>query len=63
MTVSSRYAPEYQLSQASSVVRPRSKAGEGKLNLTALRSAESSYFGEFGTYIQMAQTPAGTASS
>ena len=35
----------------------RSKAGEAKLNLTALRSAEGSYFGEFGTYLQMAPEP------
>ncbi len=35
----------------------RSKAGEGKLNLVAIRSAEGSYFGEFGTYIQMLAEP------
>jgi type IV pilus assembly protein PilA len=38
----------------------RSKAGEGKLNLVAIRSAEGSYFGEFGTYIQMAAEPSTT---
>lgn len=35
----------------------RSKAGEGKLNLVAIRSAEGGYFGEFGTYIAMAAEP------
>ena len=35
----------------------RSKAGEGKLNLVAVRSAEGSYFGEYGTYIQMLAEP------
>ena len=35
----------------------RSKAGEGKLNLVAIRSAEGSYFGEYGTYIRMAVEP------
>jgi type IV pilus assembly protein PilA len=35
----------------------RSKAGEGKLNLVAIRSAEGSYFGEYGTYIAMAVEP------
>ena len=37
----------------------RSKAGEGKLNLVAIRSAEGGYFGEFGTYIRMAAAPGG----
>ena len=32
----------------------RSKAGEAKLNLVAIRSAEGGYFGEFGSYIEMA---------
>ncbi len=36
----------------------RSKASEGKLNLVAIRRAEGSYFGEFGSYIRMAVTPA-----
>ena len=31
----------------------RSKAGEAKLNLVAIRTAEGGYFGEFGTYIDM----------
>jgi type IV pilus assembly protein PilA len=35
----------------------RSKAGEGKLNLVAIRTAEGSYFGEYGTYIQMVVEP------
>jgi type IV pilus assembly protein PilA len=29
----------------------RSKAGEGKVNLAAIRSAEEGYFAEFGTYV------------
>ena len=41
----------------------RSKAGEGKLNLAALRSAEGGYFGEFGTYIQMSATPSASPAS
>ena len=36
----------------------RSKAGESKLNLVAIRTTEGGYFGEFGTYIRMAVTPA-----
>src|SRR5262245_33250918 len=35
----------------------RSKAGEGKLNLVAIRSAEGGYFGEFGTFVPMAAAP------
>ncbi len=35
----------------------RSKAGEGKLNLVAIRSAEGGYFGEFGTFVPMAASP------
>ena len=31
----------------------RSKAGEAKLNLVAIRTAEGGYFGEFGSYIDM----------
>ncbi len=31
----------------------RSKASEGKLNLSAIKSSEGGYFGEFGTYIDM----------
>jgi type IV pilus assembly protein PilA len=37
----------------------RAKAAEGKLNLTAIRSAEGSYFGEVGTYVPMAAAPGG----
>ena len=36
----------------------RSKAGEGKLNLVAIRSAEASYFGEYGTFVPIARKPA-----
>ncbi len=36
----------------------RSKAGESKLNLVAIRTSEGGYFGEFGTYIRMPVTPA-----
>jgi type IV pilus assembly protein PilA len=36
----------------------RSKAGEGKLNLSAIRAAQLSYFAEYGTYLQMAAEPA-----
>ena len=44
----------------------RTKAGEGRLNLVAIRSAEDGYFAEYGTYLQMAPEPltngpAGTA--
>jgi len=35
----------------------RSKAGEGKLNLTGLRVASNSYFAEYGTYLQMTPEP------
>jgi type IV pilus assembly protein PilA len=35
----------------------RSKAGEGKLNLVAIRSAEGGYFGEYGRYVAMATSP------
>jgi type IV pilus assembly protein PilA len=35
----------------------RSKAGEGKLNLVGLRTAEGGYFGEFGTYIHVSPVP------
>jgi type IV pilus assembly protein PilA len=41
----------------------RSKAGEGKLNLVGLRTAEGGYFGEFGTYIHMAEVPGTTPAS
>jgi len=35
----------------------RSKAGEGKLNLVAIRTAEGGYFGEYGTFVPMQPTP------
>ncbi len=35
----------------------RTKAGEGKVNLAALRTAEEVYFVEVGTYIQAAASP------
>ena len=41
----------------------RSKAGEGKLNLVAIRSAEGSYFGEYGTYINSAVEPSGPSAA
>jgi type IV pilus assembly protein PilA len=36
----------------------RSKAGEGKSNLAAIRTAEEGYFSEFGTYVLAAVNPA-----
>jgi type IV pilus assembly protein PilA len=39
----------------------RSKAGEGKVNLAAIRTAEEGYFAEFGTYIQTLPSPAAWA--
>jgi type IV pilus assembly protein PilA len=35
----------------------RSKAGEGKVNLAAIRSAEEGYFAEFGTYVTGTASP------
>ena len=35
----------------------RSRAGEGKVNLSALRTAEEAYFAEFSTYLAMAPMP------
>ncbi len=35
----------------------RSKAGEGKVNLAALRTAEEAYFAEAGTFLPFAPTP------
>jgi len=35
----------------------KARAGEGKLNLVGIRSAETSYFGEYGSYIQMLPEP------
>jgi type IV pilus assembly protein PilA len=37
----------------------RSKASEGKLNLTAMRTGEESYFGEYGTYLGSVVEPTG----
>jgi type IV pilus assembly protein PilA len=39
----------------------RSKAGEGKVNLAAIRTAEEGYFAEFGTYILTTPSPAAWA--
>ncbi len=39
----------------------RTKAGEGKVNLAALRTAEEGYFAEFDTYIQALASPAAWA--
>jgi type IV pilus assembly protein PilA len=36
----------------------RSKAGEGKVNLAAIRTAEESYFAEAGTYMDWPSAPA-----
>ncbi|HSB73778.1 MAG TPA: prepilin-type N-terminal cleavage/methylation domain-containing protein, partial [Candidatus Methylomirabilis sp.] len=36
----------------------RSKAGEGKVNLAAIRTAEESYFAEAGTYMDFPSAPA-----
>jgi type IV pilus assembly protein PilA len=36
----------------------RSKAGEGKVNLAAIRTGEEGYFAEFGTYILAGTSPA-----
>jgi type IV pilus assembly protein PilA len=36
----------------------RSKSSEGKTNLAAIRTAEESYFAEFGTYIDCPVSPA-----
>ena len=43
--------PSFQLFQL------RTKAGEVRLNLVAIRSAEGGYFGEFGTFVQMTPSP------
>jgi len=37
----------------------KAKAGEGKTNLAAIRTAEESYMAEFGTYVSAAVQPAG----
>ena len=39
----------------------RSKAGEAKVNLAAIRTAEESYFAEAGTYMDFPATPAPTS--
>ncbi|HXK25851.1 MAG TPA: prepilin-type N-terminal cleavage/methylation domain-containing protein [Myxococcota bacterium] len=39
----------------------RSKAGEGKVNLAAIRTAEESYFAEAGTYMDWVATPTAPA--
>src|SRR5262245_26003284 len=36
----------------------RSKAGEGKVNLAAIRTAQESYFADAGQYLDWAETPA-----
>lgn len=41
----------------------RSKAGEAKLNLTAIRSAEGAYFGEYGTYVRASVEPSGRSAA
>ncbi len=41
----------------------RSKAGEGKVNLAAIRTAELSYFAEMGTYMPWPLTPAAAPNS
>jgi len=40
----------------------RSKAGEGKLTLAGVRTAENAYAGEYGTYVDFAAVPAGLES-
>ena len=41
----------------------RSKAGEGKLNLAAIRTAQEAYFAELGTFQNWGLTPAGAPNS
>jgi len=41
----------------------RSKTGEAKTNLAAIRTAEEGFFAEFGTYVAAASTPTGSLSS
>ena len=36
----------------------RSKAGEGKINLAGIRTAEESYFADAGTYLDFPESPA-----
>ncbi len=35
----------------------RSRAGEGKINLAAIRTAEEAYLAEFGRYVPFVSTP------
>ncbi|HBZ72713.1 MAG TPA: pilin, partial [Deltaproteobacteria bacterium] len=37
----------------------RSKTGEAKANLAAIRTAEEGYFSEYSTYVVAAQNPGG----
>ena len=41
----------------------RSKAGEGKVNLSAIRTAEEAYFAEIGTYLAWPLSPAAAPTS
>ncbi len=41
----------------------RAKAGESKVNIAAIRTAEEGRYAEFGTYVSAAATPAGTPST
>ena len=41
----------------------RSKTGEAKVNLAAIRTAEEGYFAEFNNYVLAAQTPGSAAAS
>jgi type IV pilus assembly protein PilA len=41
----------------------RSKTGEAKTNLAAIRTAEEGFFAEFGSYVAAATTPAGSLGS
>jgi type IV pilus assembly protein PilA len=41
----------------------RSKTGEAKTNLAAIRTAEEGYFAEFGSYVDAAATPAAAGST
>ncbi len=41
----------------------RAKAGEAKVNIAAMRTAEEGRFAEFGTYQSAESTPGGTAST
>jgi type IV pilus assembly protein PilA len=41
----------------------RSKSSEGKTNLAGIRTAEESYFAEYGTYVAAASSPAAAPTS